>query len=52
MVSARRPSVVGTDELKLADWYMIDSREDAHCMLPPRDSRDSNIWSDVRVVVD
>lgn len=52
MVSARSPIVVGTEELKLAAWYMIDSREEAHCMLPPRDSSDSSILSAVRVVVD
>jgi len=52
MVSARSPIVVGTEELKLAAWYMIDSREEAHCMLPPRDSSDSSIWSAVRDAVD
>lgn len=30
MVSARSASVVGTEALKLADWYMTDSRDDAH----------------------
>ena len=52
MVSARRPKVVGTAELKLADWYMSDSLEDAHWIFPPRLSRDSSISSDVLEPVD
>ena len=32
MVSARRPKVVGTELLKLADWYIRDSLEEAHCL--------------------
>ena len=52
MVSARRPKVVGTAELKLADWYMSDSRDDAHCMFPPRLSRDSSISSEFLDLVD
>ncbi len=52
MVSARRPTVAGTAELNVADWYMSDSREEAHWILPPNDSRDSSIWSEVREVVD
>lgn len=30
MVSANKARVVGTAELKLADWYIKDSRDDAH----------------------
>ena len=52
MVSAKRPRVVGTDELKRADWYIRDSLEDAHCMFPPSDSKDSSISSDVLALVD
>ena len=43
MVSASRARVVGTAALKLADWYIRDSLEDAHCMLPPKLSRVSSI---------
>ena len=52
MVSARSPKVVGTEELKLADWYMRDSREDAHCIFPPSVSNDSSISSEVLELVD
>ena len=52
MVSARRPRVDGTDELKLADWYMSDSLDDTHCIFPPRVSKDSSISSDVLELVD
>ena len=52
MVSARSPKVVGTEELKLADWYMRDSRDDAHCIFPPRVSNDSSISSEVLELVD
>ena len=52
MVSASRPRVDGTDELKLADWYISDSLDDAHCMFPPRVSKDSSISSDVLELVD
>lgn len=52
MVSARRPTAEGTDALKVADWYINVSRDDAHWMLPPRDSTDSSIESAVRCFVD
>ena len=45
IVSARSPKVVGTAELKLADWYMSDSLDEAHCMFPQRISRYSSISS-------
>ncbi len=51
-VSASKPSVVGTAELKLADWYMSDSLDDAHCMFPPRLSIDSRNSSEVLLLVD
>lgn len=52
IVSASNATVVGTAELKVADWYIKDSLDDAHCILPPRDSRVSNISSLVRLLVD
>ena len=52
MVSARSPKVVGMEELKLADWYMRDSRDDAHCIFPPSVSNDSSISSEVLELVD
>lgn len=52
MVSDKSPNVVGTAELKEADWYMTDSLEDAHWMLPPRDSKDSSISFDDLTLVD
>ena len=52
MVSAKSPKVVGMEELKLADWYMRDSRDDAHCIFPPRVSNDSSISSEVLELVD
>lgn len=36
----------------MADWYMSDSLEEAHCIFPPKDSNASNISSLVRFVVD
>lgn len=44
--------MVGTAELKVADWYMSDSRLEAHCMLPPSVSIFSIIWSPVVERVD
>lgn len=38
--------------MKVADWYINDSRDEAQLMFPPKDSRDSNISSLVRFVVD
>jgi hypothetical protein len=38
--------------LKVADWYINDSRDEAQLMFPPKDSRDSNISSLVRFDVD
>lgn len=52
IVSARRATVVGTAELKVADWYMSDSLEEAQCMFPPNVSNDSSISSLVRFFVD
>lgn len=52
MVSASSATVVGTAELKVADWYIRDSRDEAHCIFPPKDSKDSSISSLVRFVVD
>src|SRR5450432_3648328 len=52
IVSASKAIVVGTAELKVADWYMRDSRDEAHWIFPPRDSRASSISSPVRFVVD
>ena len=52
MVSASSATVVGTAELKVADWYIRDSLDEAHCIFPPKDSKASNISSLVRLVVD
>lgn len=52
IVSASKARVVGTVALKLADWYIKDSLEEAHCMLPPRLSTSSKTSSDVRDLVD
>jgi hypothetical protein len=52
IVSANKATVVGTAELKVADWYMSDSLEEAHCIFPPKDSSASNISSLDRFVVD
>jgi hypothetical protein len=34
--------------LKVAAWYMRDSRDEAHWMLPPRDSISSSMLSALR----
>ena len=52
IVSAKSPTVSGTAALKVADWYMSASLEDAHCMFPPRVSSASNIESPLRDFVE
>jgi hypothetical protein len=39
-------------ELKVAAWYIMDSREEAHWMFPPSFSTVSSISSEVRDPVD
>ena len=45
MVSANTPMVSSTVELNVAEWYINDSRDEAHCIFPPRDSIFSTIAS-------
>jgi len=52
IVSASSATFVGTAELNVADWYIRDSLEEAQFILPPRDSKASNISSLVRCFVD
>lgn len=44
--------MVGIAELKVAAWYIMVSRDEAHCMFPPSCSTVSSIWSADLVFVD
>lgn len=51
-MSANSSTVVGMAELKVAAWYIMDSLEEAHWILPPSCSTVSNISSADRDLVD
>jgi hypothetical protein len=51
MTSAKIDMTCGTSCVKTADWYMMDSREDEHMMLPPKDSSLDSISSAEAFVV-